>query len=230
MVKLESAVIARLEKAGERFEVLVEPNLAQSLKKGENVDFNELLASDTVFKDAAKGEEQSDSLILKVLGTSGLREVVTKIVRDGSVQLTTEQRKKMKEKKHREIIEYIARNAVNPQTNAPHPAQRIETAMSETGVSVDPLRSVQDQMPEILGALKKLLPISLEKMKLEVLIPAAYAAKSQGAVRQFELKQEKWLGNGDFVCMIEIPAGLKNEFLNKLNKASSGEVQVKVLE
>jgi ribosome maturation protein SDO1 len=54
MVKLEEAVIARLESHGERFEILVDPDLAMKLKKGEEVDFEELLAADTVFKDSAK--------------------------------------------------------------------------------------------------------------------------------------------------------------------------------
>ena len=40
MVSLEKAVIARLRKAGEEFEILVDPYLARDLKEGKEVDRN----------------------------------------------------------------------------------------------------------------------------------------------------------------------------------------------
>ena len=55
MVKLEEAVTARFECEGHKFEVLVDPDLAMEVKKGNKVNADDLLAVDTVFKDAAKG-------------------------------------------------------------------------------------------------------------------------------------------------------------------------------
>ena len=39
MVKMEDAVIARFEHSGEKFELLVDPNLAMDLKNGKEVNF-----------------------------------------------------------------------------------------------------------------------------------------------------------------------------------------------
>ena len=56
MVRVEDAVIARLESNGEKFEMLVDPDLALKLKQGHVVSFNDLVVIDTppigLFSDA----------------------------------------------------------------------------------------------------------------------------------------------------------------------------------
>ena len=63
MVKLDDAVIARMEKHGHKYEVLVDPDLAMDVKHGKVVDFSELLAADRVFKDSKAGDEQSPEFL-----------------------------------------------------------------------------------------------------------------------------------------------------------------------
>ena len=229
MVKLEEAVIARLGCSGHKFEILVEPNLAMDLKHGANVDFSELLATDLVYKDVGKGEKQSEHLLEETFGTCDIKEIARRIIADGTVQLTTEQKRKLKEKKEREIIDYISKNAINPQTNAPHPPARIETAIKETGLHVDAMKSVSEQVPVIVKELKKMLPLSMEKMRVAVKIPAQYSGKALSMLHQFGLKKEEWQSNGSIIAVLEIPAGLKGELIDKVNKASGGEADVKVL-
>src|SRR3989338_2815634 len=107
MIKMEQAVIARLETAGEKFEILVDPSLAMKLKKGEKVSFNDLLAIDTVFKDAGRGTAQSAEAVNKAFGTTSIEKIVEKIIKSGQVQLTTEQRRELREQKRKEIIQLI---------------------------------------------------------------------------------------------------------------------------
>ena len=230
MVKLEQAVIARLEKAGEKFEILVHPDLALRLKNGEKVDFRELMAVETVFRDAGKGTEQSPEAINKVFGITAIEQVAEKIIQQGEVQLTTEQRREMKEKRFREIVQLIARNAINPQTNAPHPPQRIENAINEAKIAVEPLKSAEEQLPKIIKELKILLPISFEKLRIAVKVPAQYSGKAYSALHHYEIKKEEWLGDGSLVMIVEIPAGLKLELMNELNHLTHGEVQTKIVE
>ena len=131
MVKVEDAVIARWETQGSRFEVLVDPEAVQALKDGKAVDLSDKLALEVVFKDAKKGDKISDEHLEKTFHTCDLAEIARQIVLKGEVQVTTEQRHKLQEAKHRQIVTTIARNAMNPQTGAPHPASRIEAAMQE---------------------------------------------------------------------------------------------------
>jgi ribosome maturation protein SDO1 len=230
MVKLEEAVTARFEGKGEKFEILVDPDLALQLKKGESVNFSDLLAVETVFKDAAKGSEQSPEAMSKAFGSTNVEEIAKKIVQDGEVQLTTEQRRQMRDARHRELVEFISRNAMNPQTNAPHPPKRIENALAEAKVRVDEMKSVEEQLPGIVKELKKIIPISLEHIKIAIKIPAAHAAKTEHVMHKYTLLKEEWQRDGSLIAVLDMPAGLRQDFLADLNSLCHGEAETKILE
>ncbi len=230
MVKVDEAVIARLEKDGQKFEVLVDPDLALELKKGKPVNFNDLLAIDSVFKDANKGEAQSDSSVQKAFGTTRPEEVAKQIILHGSVQLTTEQRRRMLEQRRKEIISFIALNAINPQTNTPHPPQRIENAMEEAKCSIEAFKPAEEQAQEIIKQIKRLIPISLEKMRIAVKIPVEFAGKANAILHKFELKQSEWQKDGSLVAVVELPAGMRNDLFNELSHLTHGNFESKILE
>ncbi|MEM2802178.1 MAG: ribosome assembly factor SBDS, partial [Archaeoglobaceae archaeon] len=141
MVSLEKAVVARLRKGGSDFEILVDPYLARDLKEGKEVDFEDLLAVDEIFKNARKGERASNEELQKIFGTTNVKEIAKTIIIEGEVQITAEQRKEMLEAKKRQIITFISKNAIDPRTNAPHPPARIERALEEARVHVDIFKS-----------------------------------------------------------------------------------------
>ena len=230
MVKVGEAVIARYEHSGEKFEVLVDPDLAMELRKGKEVNFDELLAYESVFKDANKGQESSPETMRKVFGTTELKEVIKKIITEGRVQLTTEQRKKMLEQRRKEIISLIVRNAINPQTKTPHPPQRIENALEETRIQIDATKSASEQIPAILKEIKKLIPISMEKLRIAVKIPPEYAGKAEFILHKYDLKKEEWQKDGSLVAVLELAAGVKAELFNELNNLTKGEVETKIIE
>ena len=73
MVSLDKAVIAKLKKAGETFEILVDPYLARNLKEGKEVDFEKLLAAEEIFKDSKKGDRASTEELKKAFGTEDIK-------------------------------------------------------------------------------------------------------------------------------------------------------------
>ena len=230
MVKMEDAVIARIEKNGEKFELLVDPDLALKLKKGESVSFNDMLAIDTVFKDAAKGSTQKPEALSTAFGTTDINEIAKKIILNGDVQLTTEQRREMRESKRREIIEMISKNAVNPQTNAPHPVKRIEIAMEEAKIHIDDSKSVEEQIQPILKELKKLIPISFEKQQVAIMAHAAHSGRVSSFLHRHNLVKEEWKNDGSVIAVVELPAGLVQDFITELNHLTHGEVETKIME
>jgi ribosome maturation protein SDO1 len=123
----------------------------------------------------------------------------------------------------------IAKNAFNPQTNAPHPPQRIETAMEEAKIHVDLFRPATEQMNDIIKEIRKLIPISIEKMKFAVRIPAQYSGKGSSVLHRYEVKQEEWQRDGSVVAVLELPAGVKQDLMNDLNALTKGNVEVKLL-
>lgn len=230
MKSLDDAVIARLETHGSKFEVLVDPDLALEFKKGKEINSQELLASEEVFKDAKKGDRASPEHVFEVLGVDNVIEAAKRIILKGDLQLTTEQRKKIKEDRRRQVINLIARNAINPQTKAPHPPARIERAMEQARVHVDPFKSADEQVPAVLKVLRPLIPIKFEHREVAVKIPAHFAGKGAGVVKSFgELKREEWQKDGSWIGLLTVPAGVVEEFFDKLNELTHGDVETKIV-
>ncbi len=230
MVRLEDAIVARYEHAGHRFEILIDPNIIDQVKEGKVENIVDYMVIDEIFKDAHKGDRASEELIKEVFGTTDVNEVARQIVLKGQVQLTTEQRRKMLEEKKKRIVMEIARNAINPQTGAPHPPQRIELAMEEAKVHIDPLKSVEEQVPVVLKALRPIIPIRFEKVKIAVKVSGDMYGKIYGDLSKTgTILQEEWQKDGSWIGVVEIPAGMQGEFLDMLNKKTHGNVQTKIL-
>ncbi len=230
MVSLEKAVIARLKKGGEVFEVLVDPYLARDLKEGKDVDFEQLLAVDEIFKDARKGERVSKEELTKVFGTSDIKTIARKIILEGEVQITAEQRKEMLEQKRKQIVEYLRRNTVDPRTGAPHPPQRIEMALEQAKVHIDIFKPVEAQIKDIVKALKPILPMRFEEIEIAIKIPPEYTGKAISALYSFgNVVKEEWQRDGSWICVMRIPAGLHGDLLDLLGRVSKGEALTKVL-
>jgi len=230
MVKLEDAVVARLSSHSTTFEILVDPELAMAVKSGQSDDIRDVLALDKVFKDAKKGDKAADEMVQKVFGTTDVLKVAEEILRRGEIQVTTEQRRQMREQRLRQVIALISKRAINPQTGAPHPPARIESAMETARVHVDEFKSAEEQLPSIIKMLQPLVPLKFEIRRIAVKIPAAHTGKAQRVVKSFAtVKQEQWLNDGSWTAVVEVPAGIQAEFFDKLNELTSGEAQTKVL-
>ena len=139
MVSLDDAVLARLEKGGSRYEILVDPELVDTWKEDPNsVELSDLLAIDEVWSDAKAGDRPTSDALERVFGSTDLSTCVDKILRDGSLQLTTAQRRQMVDERMKQIVNEIAMTATDPKTKLPHPQTRIENALQEARFKADP--------------------------------------------------------------------------------------------
>lgn len=230
MVSLDDAVIARLKKGEEHFEILVDPYAAADIIDGSDIDIIQDLAIDAVFKDSKKGTHASEESLQKNFDTEDVAEIAKQIILKGDIQLTTDQRHKMQESKKNRIVEKIVRNAMDPKTKAPHPRQRIELAMKEAKVHIDPFKPVSDQVKTTIEALRPIIPISMDRIKISVNIPAQYTGKAYGIVRNYGvLERENWQSDGSWLGIVKIPAGMQNDFYDKLNDVAKGNISTKIL-
>jgi len=230
LVSLDDAVIARLKKGEEHFEVLVDPYAAADLIDGKDINIVQNLAIDAVFKDSKKGKHASEESLQKNFGTNDMAEIAKQIILKGDIQLTTEQRHKMQKNKKNRIIDTIVRNAMDPKTKTPHPRQRIELAMEEAGVHVDPFKPVSEQVKTIIEILRPLIPISIDQIRISVKIPSQYTGRAYGVARNYgALEREDWQSDGSWIGIIRIPAGMQTDFYDKLNEVTKGNVSTKIL-
>jgi ribosome maturation protein SDO1 len=210
MIPLDNAVVARLESFGEKFEILVDPHQAALVRQGQKVDIEDVVAALNVFSNSSKATRASDESLIKVFKTTDFDTIARRIIEKGEIHLTSEQRKEMIEGKRRQIVAFIARNAVNPQTGHPHPPHRIEMAMEEARVNIDPFKHLDEQVKEVVKALRPILPIRFEELRLAIKIPPDFAAKSYGDIAAGSvMEKDEWLKDGSWVCVVRIPAGIQ---------------------
>lgn len=230
MVSLENAVIARLHKGADRFEVLVDPHEAEHIMEGKTENILSALAIDAVFSDSKKGTHAPIESLQKHFKTTDISTIAQEIIQKGEIQLTTEQRREMQEKKKKRIVDMIVKNAMDPQTKMPHPRTRIELALEEAKVHIDPFKSVNQQMKTILETLRPLLPISMEQARISVKIPPEHVGKAYGAVRSFgTLEREEWQSDGTWIGIVKLPAGMQTDFYDRLNTLTKGNVETRIL-
>ncbi len=230
MVTLDESIIARLKSHGKTFEVFVDPDAALAFKKGDQVKIENILAVDDVFSDARNGDRPAEQDVLNAFGTKDVAKIAEKIILEGELQLTTEQRRKIQEDKKKQVITFIARNAINPQTKSPHPPARIEAALDEAGVHIDPMKSVDEMVEIAMKAIRPIIPIRFEEVKIAIKLPAEYATKAYGAVAKFgNLIKQEWQNDGSWIGVIAIPAGMQDDLYNLLNSHTKGSAETKLL-
>lgn len=222
--------IARITKGNEHFEVLVKPEKALDYRMGKISSITEVLVAETIFSDANKGTKVSEEAIRKAFGTADPLKVADTILKKGTLQLTTEQRRKMIEDKRRQIIAFISKQCVDPRTNLPHPPLRIEQAMEQIHYSIDPFKSTEEQAREIIKLLRQILPLKMEQVSVSVHIPAEYAARAYGTIKAMgTIKREEWRADGSWHGILEMPAGLYGPFLEKIGEVTKGNAEAKII-
>jgi len=226
----EKYTVARLTKDNEHFEVLVKPQKALDYRIGKLAAITEVLVTETIFSDANKGTKVSEENLRKAFGTTDTLKIAEIILKKGTLQLTTEQRRKMIEDKRKQIIDFISRQCVDPKTNLPHPPLRIENALEQIHYSIDPFKSVEEQSKEIIKLLRPILPLKMELLSIGVRIPAEHSARAYGTIKGFgTIKREEWRADGSWYGVLEMPAGLYAPFLEKLGDITKGSGEAKII-
>ncbi len=223
-------MIARYEKDGYVFEILVDPDAALDLRLGKSVSIDKVLITDTIYKDARKGLRASEESLMRVFKTTDPRRVAEFIVKNGELPLTAEQRRRLIEQKRKQIIDWISRNCIDTRTKTPVPPQRVEAAMQQVDVAIDPFKPVEEQVNAVIKALQRVLPLKVAVSVLEVRAPAEHAHKVRNTLsRMGRVVRERFEGDGSLVMQLEVPAGLQDTVVAKVNELTHGSGDVRIV-
>lgn len=226
---LENTVVARIKRGEHNFEILVYPFLAWDFRHNiQEITIDKVIAFEEVYSDLQKSNVAPKEMLIESFGTDDIYKIAEKIIKDGDVQLTTAQRQMLIEKREKEIISYITKNAHDPKNKTPIPEQRIINAFEELKIKINLSKQKEKEIEEIVDKLKRIMPISFEKIIVIVEIPSTYAGKASSIIYKYELDDQKWLANGSLVAKIKIPAGLKQQLVSDLNTVTHGNLTIKI--
>ncbi len=255
-IDLGGYIIGRIEKEGRTFEMLLDPEKAweakkiirdeinnrlkegkeksrittEELLKNPNISIDLIFESFTVFEDLRRGKKATDGDMEAIFNTTDGRIIASIILLEGEINWTKTQREEEREKKLKQIITIISKNAINPQNKKPHPYQRIEKAIEEAKVKIDLMRNAEEQVDDVVKSIRSIIPIRMEQVEMALKLPTAFTAKGYNVVAQLaQIKKEEWQSDGSWVSVVSLPAGLQMELIDKLNKLTHGRVQTKIL-
>ncbi len=214
--------ITRIKKHGKNFEIIVDLDQALKFKK-DSSSSSDFLETDSIFTDSKKGFKAPDKDLEEVFGTTDVNDIAQKIVKEGEILLTQEYREEEKEKKIKQVVDFLSSNAVDPQTGNPHTPERIKNALEQAQINIKNI-PIEDQIKEIIEKISKILPVKLETKKIKITISSIYTGKVYGVISQYKEK-EKWLENGDLEVIVAVPSGTQLfSFYDKLNSLTHGSV------
>lgn len=227
---VDKVTVVRYSFEGEKFEILVKPDPALEYKLGKRKDISSILVSDEIYSDSSKGTRASSEKLLKAFKTEDATAIAERIMQKGDLNLTTDQRRKMTSEKRKQIVNFISRTYVDPKSHLPHPPLRIEQAMEDGRVSIDPHKSVDEQVKEIVEKLRSIIPLKSENLVLEITVPAQFAAQSFSVLKSAgTLQKEEWQTNGSLKAILEIPAAARPNVIDRLGSITKGTASVEVV-
>jgi ribosome maturation protein SDO1 len=226
---VDKVTVVRFAVEGEKFELLVKPEPALDYKLGKIKDISMILVSDEIYSDSSKGTRASTEKLLKAFKTDDTATIAALIMQKGELNLTTDQRRKMVLEKRKQIVDFIAKTYVDPRSHLPHPPLRIEQAMDDARISIDPFRNTAEQTKDVVEQLRSIIPLKSENMILEIVVPAQFAAQSYSVLKSAgTLKKEEWQANGSLKVILDIPAAARANVIDRLGSVTKGSASVEV--
>jgi ribosome maturation protein SDO1 len=211
---------ARITKNGRHFEIIVDMEKALKARKGENVTANEFLEIDKVFNDSKKGMVASEAEVENAFGTNDIYKVALDIIKKGEVLTTQDYRDEEREKKIKQVVDFLSKNAIDSQSGRPHTAERIKNALEQAHVNIKNM-PIEAQIKDIVQQISSIIPIKIATKKVKVVIPAIHTGRAYGVISEYK-EDENWLGNGDLEVIVSVPAGMIMDFYDKLNSMTHG--------
>ena len=225
----DKVTIVRYSFSGDKFELLVKPDPAFDYKLGKITEISKVLVSDEIYTDSNKGTRATNEKLEHVFKTNDLTKIAEIIMKKGELNLTTEQRKKMMSEKRKQLVTFIAKTYVDPRSHLPHPPLRIEQAMDDSRVSIDPFKNANEQIKDVVEKLRSIIPLKSENIVLEILVPAQFVAQSYTVLKSTgTLKKEDWQPNGSLKAILEIPAAARPNVIDRLGSITKGTATVEV--
>ena len=225
----DKVTIVRYTYSGDKFELLVKPDPAFDYKLGKITEISKVLVSDDIYTDSGKGTRATNEKLEQVFKTIDSIKIAETILKKGDLNLTTDQRRKMISEKRKQLVTFISKTYVDPRSHLPHPPLRIEQAMDDERISIDPFKNVDEQVKDIVEKLRPIIPLKSENTILEITVPAQFVAQSYTVLKSTgTLKKEDWQPNGSLKAILEIPAAARPNVIDRLGSITKGTATVEV--
>ena len=225
----DNIILAKIKRNKNNFEIVINPDRALEFKQGKIDNINQVLEADEIFSDAKKGLKVSDSELEAAFNTTNTEEIAKIIINEGEIQLTAKHRAQQRQNKLNQLITKIHSLATDPKTNLPHPRTRIESALTQAKIHLKDHQTIEGQFDNIIKQLRPILPIKISTKTLYIQAAAQHVGKLGNYIRsELTLKKEEWTNQGNWAVLVEAPAGLVPDIIDKINQITKGDASIDI--
>jgi ribosome maturation protein SDO1 len=232
-------IISKFQSHGNSYEILLDYDKYKLYLDNKISNILDILITPEVFKNIRFAKKTNNKMLMqerdgsaerydretlkKIFNTTDISLIAKKILLDGEIQYTTEQRKEFLDKKKKKIINIIASQSIDPRLKIPYTTERIKNVLEQSKIKINVNERAQDQISRIINELKPIIPISVEQIEVEFKIPIKYSTRAKNELLKYTtIKQENWTQT-EWVCKVIFYAGLKNTIYDLLNSITKGE-------
>mmetsp|Transcript_23611 Transcript_23611/g.40611 ORF Transcript_23611/g.40611 Transcript_23611/m.40611 type:complete len:273 (-) Transcript_23611:511-1329(-) len=209
------------------FEILTKPGAALKFKDGK-LGFDNVLVTDVIFKNQAKGDKANSAELISAFGTDNEAEVAKQILDKGELQLSQAERTDKVVKKRAEIVNYLHKYYIDPRTNTPHPVTRIELALDELKIRIDPDQPAERQAQDALKKLPDVIPIKKSEIEGEVILPHKFLAQCTGVIGKWATVRSQSYNTDGCTMQVSLVPGDYDAFTADLQRITKGEFQFNI--
>ncbi len=225
MIKVDEAFEVRYKQGKNNFVVLVDFNKLKEFKsKSDEVSVFDVLADTKIFKNLQKGDIASANLLDEIFFKKSEEEILKEILLKGECQIPTSYLNKLRDEKKMQVINFIVENATNAQTKSKFTPTMVEDEVNKLKFNFNINGDIKNQAEEVIKLLKKVMPISMEKVIMEISILAQYCGAFYGPFRKFgKITKEYYDRDSNLRLHIEISESQIDEVANYIKNHSNGE-------
>lgn len=204
---------------GVQVELLGKPGMVTKYREGE-CSLKDALIDDTIWANSSKGEVAAAADVAK-LGASG-QALLELILKKGKYSLTAQEKREMVEKLHRQVVNFIHENFIDPSARTPHPVVRIENALKEIKFNLDTDKSAENNARSLIPKLQTIIRLEESTIEGQVVIPNAKLGQCVGLVYNFCTVGKEEYGPENAYFTVTITPGKFDDFNQQLARASGG--------
>lgn len=235
MAKVDESCIIRYKKGNEEVEALVEyKSLVSYLENkdsqlNENFSIYDVFADTKIYSDTNKGLVADNDTLNALFGNMNEEEMLYEIANNGDPQIPTSYMNELREKKKTQIINYLANETINPQTQRSYSNAAIEEEVEKLKISIHPYQNHIHQAEEVFKKLKEKMPIKFDTTTLIIQISSQYAGVFNSKMRSFGTIQKQFYDeHGTMHMHIQISTGRLEEIENFIKDASKNSASYHV--
>lgn len=140
------------------FELLVRPDTVIAFRE-KKLKLAECLASSTIFSDAKKNLKAAEDKLEEEFEGLSPEEMCAEILTHGAYQSTAAERKALTDQRRAQLITHFNTHFIDPKTRLPHPATRLDAALTEAKFRVDYTVNFAKQAVDARKAIVSLIPM-----------------------------------------------------------------------